>query len=98
LGERSFEALGFAALPEEVRLRLLIRAINAVGHEGPVELGKVEALLATLDRAIVDGAGESWARTARPHLKQTLADATVSPSKGGILIAPAPARRHRSGS
>ncbi|MGY4285336.1 tRNA(Ile)-lysidine synthase [Bradyrhizobium sp. LM2.7] len=42
---RSFEAAGFAALPEEVRLRLLLRAINALGHEGPAELGKVESLL-----------------------------------------------------
>jgi len=31
-GVRSFEATAFAALPEEVRLRLLLRAIDALGH------------------------------------------------------------------
>ena len=39
-------------LPEEIRLRLLLRAIDRFGHEGPAELGKVEALLAALDRAV----------------------------------------------
>ncbi len=38
-------------MPEEIRLRLLLRAIDRFGHEGPAELGKVEALLAALDRA-----------------------------------------------
>ena len=46
----------FAALPEEIRLRLLLRAIDAFGHEGPAELGKVETLLAALDRAIAASA------------------------------------------
>jgi len=32
-------------MPEEIRLRLLLRAIERFGHEGPAELGKVEALL-----------------------------------------------------
>ena len=44
----------FATLPEEVRLRLLLRAIDALGHEGPAELGKVETLLAALDQAMRD--------------------------------------------
>ena len=44
----------FAALPEEIRLRLLMRAINRFGHEGPAELGKVEALLAQLDRCFAE--------------------------------------------
>src|SRR6185312_13116656 len=52
VGVRSFEASAFAVLPEEVRLRLLLRAINALGHEGPAELGKVETLMAVLDQAI----------------------------------------------
>ena len=47
----------FVALPEEIRLRLLQRAIDRCGHEGPAELGKVEALLAALDRAM-DRGGE----------------------------------------
>ena len=47
----SFDADAFAAIPEEIRLRLLQRAIDRVGHEGPAELGKVEALLAALEQA-----------------------------------------------
>ena len=39
-------------MPEEIRLRLLLRAIDRFGHEGPAELGKVEALLAALDQAV----------------------------------------------
>ena len=50
-----FDALAFAGLPEEIRLRLLMRAIDRVGHEGPAELGKVEALLTVLDRAVSEG-------------------------------------------
>ncbi|PJG52597.1 tRNA lysidine(34) synthetase TilS [Bradyrhizobium forestalis] len=90
-GVRSFEALAFAALPEEVRLRLLLRAINALGHEGPAELGKVEALLSALDQAIA--ASPDVRATGRPVLKQTLAGALISLAGGRIHIAPAPARR-----
>ena len=43
-------------MPEEIRLRLLLRAIDRFGHEGPAELGKVEALLAALDRAATERA------------------------------------------
>ena len=50
-----FDAAGFAGLAEEIRLRLLMRAIDRVGHEGTAELGKAEALLAALDRAIAMG-------------------------------------------
>ena len=70
-----FDAAAFAGLPEEIRLRLLMRAIDRTGHEGPAELGKAEALLAALDRAIAR-------REAR--LKQTLAGAVISLSKGRI--------------
>ncbi len=54
-----FDASAFAGLPEEIRLRLLMRAIDRVGHEGPAELGKVEALLAALDRAVAEGEAEA---------------------------------------
>src|ERR1700761_6219824 len=47
-----FDFEAFAGLPEEVRLRLLQRAINRFGHEGPAELGKVETLLSVLDHEI----------------------------------------------
>ena len=93
-GARSFEAAAFAALPDEVRLRLLLRAINALGHEGPAELGKVESLMSVLDRAI---ARPGAAANGRPVLKQTLAGALISLAGGRIHIAPAPARRRKGG-
>ncbi len=95
--QTSFEAEAFATLPEEVRLRLLLRAIGALGHEGPAELGKVEALLAALDQAIANGpaGGPRAAANGRAILKQTLAGALISLARGRIHIAPAPARRSR---
>ncbi|KYH02957.1 tRNA lysidine(34) synthetase TilS [Bradyrhizobium sp. DOA1] len=92
VGIRSFEASAFAVLPEEVRLRLLLRAIDALGHEGPAELGKVENLMSALDRAM---AGPGAAANGRPVLKQTLAGALISLAGGRIQIAPAPARRRK---
>jgi tRNA(Ile)-lysidine synthase len=85
---QTFDAGAFGAMPEEVRLRLLMRAINRCGHEGPAELGKVEVLLAALDRTIA----EKNARR-RPVLKQTLAGALVSLVDGRIRVGPAPVRR-----
>jgi tRNA(Ile)-lysidine synthase len=86
-----FEAGAFAGLPEEIRLRLLKRAIDRAGHEGPAELGKVEALLEVLDRAIADGAKP--ARPEQTRLKQTLAGAAISLAGGRIHVDPAPPRR-----
>jgi tRNA(Ile)-lysidine synthase len=79
-----FDASAFAGLSEEIRLRLLMRAIDRVGHEGPAELGKAEALMAALDRAVAAGEG---------GLKQTLAGAVISLAGGRIHVAPAPPRR-----
>ena len=89
---QTFEFSAFAGLPDEIRLRLLIRAIDRFGTEGPVELGKAEALLAALDRTFagIDGGG-----AVRGTLKQTLAGALVSVGKGWVQITPAPARRRR---
>jgi len=86
-----FDAKSFAGMPEEIRLRLLLRAINRFGHEGPAELGKVEALLSALDRSVAE-------RTAkrRTRLKQTLAGALVSLIDGRIRVEPAPPRRRRT--
>jgi len=83
-----FDASAFAGLSEEIRLRLLMRAIDRVGHEGPAELGKAEALLAALDRAVAAGEGT---------LKQTLAGAVISLVGGRIHVEPAPPRRARKG-
>jgi tRNA(Ile)-lysidine synthase len=97
---RELDAEAFAALPEEIRLRLLMRAINRFGHEGPAELGKVEALLAEMDRCLAVKAKKNGPAGVQNRLKQTLAGALVSVShkgdQGRIRIEPAPARRSRS--
>ncbi|HMH98583.1 MAG TPA: tRNA lysidine(34) synthetase TilS [Bradyrhizobium sp.] len=87
----TFDAKAFAAMPEEIRLRLLKRAIDRFGHEGPAELGKIEALLAALDQA-----GAKTGKVPRPRLKQTLAGALVSLTDGRIRVEPAPPRRGRA--
>lgn len=83
-----FDVTAFAGLAEEIRLRLLKRAIDRVGHEGPAELGKLETLLGALDQAIADG---------RPRLKQTLAGAVIGLDRGRIHVDPAPPRRGKAG-
>jgi tRNA(Ile)-lysidine synthase len=97
----SFDASVFAAMPEEIRLRLLKRAIDRFGHEGPAELGKVEALLAALDRAVAEKTGRRRPGLDQPglkqqELKQTLAGALVSLIGGRIRVEPAPPRRRRA--
>jgi tRNA(Ile)-lysidine synthase len=96
---QTFDATAFAALPEEIRLRLLKRAIDRYGHEGPVELGKAEALLAALDQALAESAaghGPKAGQTGLPlkqTLKLTLAGALVSHARGRIRVEAAPIRR-----
>jgi tRNA(Ile)-lysidine synthase len=90
-GAAIFEAKAFAAMPEEIRLRLLLRAIDRFGHEGPAELGKVEAMLSVLGRAMAEPNSRR-----RPQLKQTLAGALVSLIDDRIRVAPAPPRRRRA--
>src|ERR1700682_1803236 len=85
-----FDAKAFAAMPEEIRLRLLLRAIDRFGHEGRAELGKVEAMLSVLGRAMTEPNSRR-----RPRLKQTLAGALVSLIDDRITVAPAPPRRRR---
>jgi tRNA(Ile)-lysidine synthase len=90
-----FEAKAFVAMPDEIRLRLLKRAIDRVGHEGPAELGKVETLLTALDQAVADKAGRR-PKINQARLKQTLAGALVSLTDGRIRVEPAPPRRRRA--
>ena len=45
-GPVTVDAEAFVDLPEEIALRLLGRLIDWTGNEGPVELGKLEALCA----------------------------------------------------
>jgi tRNA(Ile)-lysidine synthase len=74
------------AFPDEIALRLLGRAIGAIGTEGPVEFGKLEALHEALNAALAGGA---------TRFRRTLAGAMVSLQRHGIVIDRAPARRGR---
>ena len=78
---------GFAELPAEIALRALGRTIGQVGREGPVELGKLERLLA----AVL----ESGSRRAR--MRRTLAGAMITADAEKITIEPAPPRRTAAG-
>jgi tRNA(Ile)-lysidine synthase len=81
-------AADFDKLPAEIALRLLARAINCWGNEGPAELGKLEALLdATL------AAAQAAPKTA---FRRTLAGALVSIDRDKLTIEQAPARRQSS--
>jgi tRNA(Ile)-lysidine synthase len=80
------DAAAFASLADEIRIRLLLRMINRVGHEGPAELGKIETLLAA-----IDAAGRRVNKGVR--LKQTLAGAVVSLTHDRLRVEPAPSRR-----
>lgn len=82
----SIDARAFSGLAEEMRVRILLRIIDRVGHEGPAELGKVEKLLAALDAAARPG-GKGIL------LKQTLAGAVISLTADRLMIEPAPLRR-----
>jgi tRNA(Ile)-lysidine synthase len=82
-----YDARTLFALPEEIGLRLLGRAVGHAGHEGPVELGKLEALHAALSR--------SW-RGSLP-LRRTLAGALADLDKGQLTVGPAPFRKGKPG-
>ena len=83
-GYVKYDARTLFALPSEISLRLLGRAIDRYGYEGPVELGKLEALHEAIAKA--------WA--ANLHLKRTLAGALVNLDAVGLDISPAPLRRN----
>ncbi len=92
LGSRSGETVvfhtgGFFWLPAEIALRLLGRAIAQVGDEGPVELGKLEAL-----------AADAAQKQAKGRFRRTLAGAIVSIEADRIVVERAPARRSRASS
>jgi tRNA(Ile)-lysidine synthase len=95
---KMFDFAAFAAIPEEIRVRLLQRAIDRFGHEGPAELGKVEALLSALEQAGVRAGQRAGAKKAASHgpkLRQTLAGAMITLAGGRLRIEPAPPRRRR---
>jgi tRNA(Ile)-lysidine synthase len=75
----------FSKLPGEVGLRLLGRALAAVGNEGPVELGKLETLFAAIAAHCEDAACG--------RLRRTLAGALVTVDRDRLVVHRAPARR-----
>jgi tRNA(Ile)-lysidine synthase len=84
-GRIAFDGEGFFALPAEIGLRLLGRAIARLGHEGPVELAKLEQLHEALSAVPGGGPGRAFRRT--------LAGAMVTAEGGRVTIEPAPPRR-----
>lgn len=89
---RGYDAEAFCGLAAEIRIRLLIRALTRVGHEGRPELGKVEALAASLQAA---AAGSSV--SGQIKLKQTLAGAVITLTTDRLVIVAAPPRRRKAG-
>lgn len=81
-GRIVLDRAGFAALPDEIAIRLLGRAIGEAGDEGPVELRKLEALFEALR-------GETG-------LRRSLAGALVTARAGELVIERAPPRRDRA--
>jgi tRNA(Ile)-lysidine synthase len=82
-----YDARTLFAFPEEISLRLVGRAVAHAGHEGPVELGKLEALHAALT--------EAWRKSA--PLRRTLAGALADLDQSQLKVEPAPFRRKKPG-
>jgi tRNA(Ile)-lysidine synthase len=80
----ALEARRFAELPAEIALRLLGRLVAKVGDEGPVELGKLEALKLALDEAQNAGDG---------RFRRSLAGAVVTLAGRQIMVERGPPRR-----
>ena len=82
-GPVTMQAEMFSDLPHEVALRLLGQAIAWVGDEGPVELGKLEALYEAMFEP-----PDQFAK-----FRRTLAGAVVTVARDKITIEPAPPRK-----
>jgi tRNA(Ile)-lysidine synthase len=76
---------GFVSLPAEVALRVLGQAMGRHASEGPVELGKLEALAAAVLAAVQ--------KPAKAPFRRTLAGALVTVTQAGLRVETAPARR-----
>ncbi len=81
----SIDAAKMHGAPAEVALRMVGRAIAKIGDEGPVELAKLETLLAAL--------AVSGKTAAKTRFRRTLAGAMVTFDGERIEIERAPARR-----
>ena len=86
-GPFTMDAERLSGLPAEVALRVLGRAIVQAGDEGPLQLGKLEALHVALRAAMVD----------KVRLRRTLAGALVTHSGGRISVETAPPRSKNRG-
>jgi tRNA(Ile)-lysidine synthase len=89
-GPISVEMRAFSDLPDEIALRFLDRLIEWTGDEGPVELGKLEALFEALREAMLDALTPS----AKPAVfRRTLAGAMVTLTAAKLTVERAPPRR-----
>jgi tRNA(Ile)-lysidine synthase len=93
-GPVAVEVPAFAGLAEEIALRLLGRLIEWTGNEGPVELGKLEALCASLESPVYDALLEPGASG---RFRRTLAGALITVSGGKLTVERAPSRRTGGG-
>jgi tRNA(Ile)-lysidine synthase len=82
-GTVALEKPGCCILPAEVVIRVIGRAISTLGDEGPVELGKLEALFDALKAA----------QKAGNPFRRSLAGAVVTLATGKITVERAPPRR-----
>jgi tRNA(Ile)-lysidine synthase len=82
----AIDAAAYIGLPAEIALRLLGRAVDRVGDEGPAELAKLEAMKSALDAAQIAGDG---------RFRRSLAGAIVTLAGGRLTVERAPSRRGR---
>ena len=90
VGPVVMDARAFHRLAEEIALRVLERAINWTGEEGPVELGKLEALFGALTDAFE---GSLLTLQGSPRFRRTLAGSLVTLAGDRLVIERAPPRR-----
>jgi tRNA(Ile)-lysidine synthase len=91
-GPVAMKAESFSDLPREVAIRLLGHAIAWTGDEGPVELGKLEALFEALSEPLFAGPRpDQFAK-----FRRTLAGAVVTVMGDQITVERAPPRRGSS--
>lgn len=74
----------FFCLPEEIALRVLMRAVGRYAADVPERLARAETLCSTVREAV----------SAQNSLVRTLAGAKISVGKGHVRVEAAPPRRH----
>ncbi len=85
-GSFTMVATNYSALPDEIGLQLLGRALVPAA-DGAIGLGKLEALKEALDAAQKAGS---------PRFRRSLAGAMVTLAGGKIVVEPAPPRRTKA--